>query len=191
MSVPENQSPLPREAEAPAEPLRHLATSQAQNQTSIRSTPPLPTRKKLTHGVLLTDHQRTIVFLTVCTRKRSTWLVDRGMHEQLVQTWQQASAWIIGRYMIMPDHIHLFVSPGKLDIDLEDWMKYWKSQFSKALKRPECRFQEDQFDYRLRSAEAYAEKWDYVRHNPVRAGLVQRPEDWPHQGQLNVLHWDW
>jgi hypothetical protein len=25
--------------------------------------------------------------------------------------------------------------------------------------------------------------------NPVRAGLVSRPEEWPYQGELNVLEW--
>jgi hypothetical protein len=33
------------------------------------------------------------------------------------------------------------------------------------------------------------DKWSYVRENPVRAGLVARAEDWPYQGELNVLDW--
>ena len=32
-------------------------------------------------------------------------------------------------------------------------------------------------------------KWEYVVRNPVRAGLVNRREDWPFQGELNVLRW--
>lgn len=31
------------------------------------------------------------------------------------------------------------------------------------------------------------EKWEYVRLNPVREGLVNTPDEWPHQGELNVL----
>ena len=45
------------------------------------------------------------------------------------------------------------------------------------------------WDSRLRRSESYAEKWAYVRENPVRRGLVNRPEDWPYQGRLNVLPW--
>ena len=31
---------------------------------------------------------------------------------------------------------------------------------------------------------SYAEQWEYVRMNPVRAGLCRQPEDWPYQGEI-------
>jgi len=40
------------------------------------------------------------------------------------------------------------------------------------------------FDHLIRSTESYVQKWDYVRENPVRAGLVSRREDWPFQGEI-------
>lgn len=43
------------------------------------------------------------------------------------------------------------------------------------------------FDHLLRNNENYAEKWDYVWRNPVRAGLVAKPEDWPYQGEIHVI----
>jgi putative transposase len=48
-------------------------------------------------------------------------------------------------------------------------------------------WQRDFFDRFLRSADSYSEKWEYVRDNPVRAGLVRRPEDWSHQGVTHDL----
>ena len=33
----------------------------------------------------------------------------------------------------------------------------------------------------LRSDESLSDKWEYLRQNPVRAGLVANPEDWPFQ----------
>ena len=30
----------------------------------------------------------------------------------------------------------------------------------------------------------YAEKWNHVRQNPVRGGLVARAEEWPYQGEV-------
>ncbi|HEY2681003.1 MAG TPA: hypothetical protein VGI59_06740 [Candidatus Udaeobacter sp.] len=42
------------------------------------------------------------------------------------------------------------------------------------------------FDHVLRSDESYAEKWNYVRANPVRAGLVNDP-DWPYAGEIVVI----
>jgi len=43
------------------------------------------------------------------------------------------------------------------------------------------------FDHVLRSDESYGEKWDYVRHNPVRAGLVRECDDWPYQGEIVII----
>jgi putative transposase len=40
------------------------------------------------------------------------------------------------------------------------------------------------FDHLLRSAESYRQKWNYVRQNPVGAGLVAKPEDWPYAGEI-------
>jgi len=45
-------------------------------------------------------------------------------------------------------------------------------------------WQEGFFDHVLRSNESYAQKWECVRENPVRAGLVNRSEDWPYQGEI-------
>ena len=40
------------------------------------------------------------------------------------------------------------------------------------------------FDHVLRSDESYSQKWNYVRENPARAGLVNLAEDWPYQGEI-------
>ena len=54
----------------------------------------------------------------------------------------------------------------------------------------EYRWQEGKpWDTRLRRSESYQEKWQYVRENPVRKGLVENADDWPYQGMLNVLPW--
>lgn len=45
-------------------------------------------------------------------------------------------------------------------------------------------WQEGFFDHLLRTAESYSEKWEYVRMNPVRAGLCEEPEDWRFQGEI-------
>jgi hypothetical protein len=36
----------------------------------------------------------------------------------------------------------------------------------------------------LRSNESYSQRWNYVRENPVRAGLVKSAADWPYQGEI-------
>jgi len=91
----------------------------------------------------------------------------------------------VGRYVIMPDHLHLFVCGGA-DFDLSEWVKGLKRAISGQLRQNGMfiRWQPGFFDHRLRNDESFSEKWEYVRSNPVRAGLVARPEDWPYQGEL-------
>ncbi len=38
--------------------------------------------------------------------------------------------------------------------------------------------------------ESYGQKWKYVQENPVRAGLVQRPDQWRYQGEFVLIDRD-
>ena len=74
-------------------------------------------------------------------------------------------------------------------MSLDKSVRYWKSQCSRRGGDPRFRWQVDHWDTRLRRAESYDAKWDYVLHNPVRAGLVARAEDWPFSGEIHALPW--
>ncbi len=154
------------------------------------ASPSQPQRKHPAHGVLYIEGQPTILFDTVCTKDRQPWLANDETHELLREVWSAASAWLVGRYIIMPDHIHLFAAATAIDIEFKSWMKYWKSQFTKRHKVADHRWQADDWDTRLRSGRQYEEKWEYIRHNAVRHELVQHPEEWRYQGVLNELRWD-
>jgi putative transposase len=146
-------------------------------------------RKKPAHGVWIDPDRPTIVFVTVCTRDRLPWLATEENHRRLCEGWERAKAWLVGRYVLMPDHLHHFAAPGPLDLPLDTWVRYWKSQFTKVHREGSRNWQTDHWDTRLRSEESYEEKCWYVRNNPVRAGLVARAEEWPLQGELNRLEW--
>ena len=89
----------------------------------------------------------------------------------------------------MPDHLHLFCAPGLRVLSLDKWVRFWKAMFSRLHPRKEHGWQSLHWDTRLQREESYSGKWDYVRHNPVRAGLVAHPDQWPYQGELNPLLW--
>jgi putative transposase len=88
----------------------------------------------------------------------------------------------VGRYVIMPDHVHVFVAGGQ-DFNLSQWVRQLKA----ALALGPRLWQRGFFDHLLRSEESYAEKWEYVHQNPVRAGLVTRVEDWPFHGEVVAI----
>jgi putative transposase len=146
-------------------------------------------RRKPASGVLISRTGPTIVFVAVCTEGRVPWLVEKGAHELLMESWAEADAWVIGYYLLMPDHLHLFCAPRNLEIPLERWVRLWKRSFTLKAQNVNWKWQAHEWDTRLRRSESYREKWDYIRQNPVRKGLVRNADEWPHQGMLNVLAW--
>ena len=86
----------------------------------------------------------------------------------------------------MPDHVHMFVRPGKSHA-LSETIKHLKQSITKSFAyrhRPQFVWERGFFDRLLRTSETYSERWNYVRMNPVRAGLVHDPDDWPYQGEI-------
>jgi putative transposase len=133
-----------------------------------------------------------VIFLTVCTKSRKPILASDPVHQLLRESWQVNSSWIVGRYIVMPDHVHLFCAPSETTVmPITPWVKLWKSYTARSWPNADDApvWQRDFWDRQLRYGESYAEKWDYVVHNAVRANLVERPEQWPYQGELNVFRW--
>ena len=150
-------------------------------------------RKRPAHqSVVEHFNSSRIVFLTVCTEKRNSILCNDAVHQLLVESWKKADAWMVGRYILMPDHIHLFGSPVGVEYPaLKVWVNYWKSL--SARNWPDSPvgkvWQRDFWDTQLRNGENYTEKWQYVLNNPVRAGLVGQADEWPYQGEICGLQW--
>ena len=133
-----------------------------------------------------------IIFVTLCTKDRKPLLANPEAHAILRDVWAATDAWFVGRYVIMPDHLHLFCSPTALvPQTLESWIKFWKSVAARRWPRREEApiWQRHFWDRQLRRGEGYDAKWDYVVANPVRAGFVVRSDDWPYQGEMYLLRW--
>ncbi len=248
--------------------------------------PQLPQRRHPSRNSVMThlDNRAIMLYVTVVTGKRSAILAGKAVQDCIVAAWKAAADWLVGRYVIMPDHIHFFCAPATYPpSDFHRWMKQWKAQVSRSfpiglragrahgrvalvatgipadtahgrvalvatgtpadtlhgrvalvatgngadvaatsaalpptddaaatsaalpptddaaatsaalpnvpLSRPSPLFQRDCWDRQLRTGESYAQKWEYVRNNPVRKGLVAHADEWPYQGQVNVLEW--
>jgi REP element-mobilizing transposase RayT len=150
-----------------------------------------PRRRRL-HRLGVLYVRSPIYFVTVCSVSRKDILANDRLHDAFVGFGQQGDAIgaHVGCYVIMPDHMHFFVSIHEQRLTLAQWMKSLKNALSKTLRSADIRsphWQKGFFDHVLRSAESYAQKWNYVRENPVRAGLVSRAEDWPFSGEILPL----
>jgi putative transposase len=155
--------------------------------------PGLPHREKPAHFPPVESGFRSIIiFLTVCTKGRRPLLANKAAAQLLLRAWAAADFWVIGRYVILPDHIHLFCAPNTFPPQpLNNWISFWKNHVTRAWpNRDEIPiWQPEYWDRQLRRGESYDQKWVYVENNPVRHGHVRRAEDWPYCGELNILQW--
>ena len=130
-----------------------------------------------------------IYFVTACTYKHQASLDNADVHKRLIgfaEAGEKRGAWL-GAYVLMPDHLHLFVVVDDERLTVSEWMKSLKNVLSKVLREKGAsspHWQKGFFDHILRSEDSYSEKWDYVRDNPVRAALVKHWRDWPFSGEI-------
>ena len=133
-----------------------------------------------------------VYFLTACVKDRRASLANPQVHEAFIRFAQEASKRkvLVGRYVLMPDHVHLFAAFFPTAPRLSGWIKALKGCLSEGLRNGQAEgpyWQKGFFDHVLRSEESYRQKWLYMRENPVRAGLVKKAEDWEYQGEVYPL----
>jgi putative transposase len=147
-----------------------------------------PGRKLPAKGVHIYGGEPTIVWMTVCTKAQSAWMAQSIVRDTLHEVWQHdAQAWLVGDYVIMPDHVHLFCAPHDLRFAIERWVAFWKSQFSKRHPSQHWEWQRGSFHHRIRNQEDYHEKWIYMTRNPVEKQLVRDFEEWPFRGHVHDI----
>lgn len=157
----------------------------------------LPKRRHLRRLDRVFDGTRApLYYLTCCVHKRIQVLARPDIAEVLQIAWREAEevhGWLVGRFVVMPDHAHFFASPhGDEGKPLSRFIESWKRWTRRGIQQRGLvafRWQKEFFDHLLRNEESYEGKWQYVRENPLRAGLVAEPEEWPYQGEIHVLAW--
>jgi REP element-mobilizing transposase RayT/cytochrome c553 len=153
-------------------------------ETSGRARPPgapraWATRKKLPHDrPLWTRPQDEVFFITVCCERRgkNQLCYAKPAREifDSVEFRNQNDVCYAHLVLLMPDHLHALISfPSEQP--MRQIMGDWKRLLATRLK---IDWQRDFFDHRLRKEESFIEKADYIRANPVRAGLIDSSEEW-------------
>ena len=138
--------------------------------------------------VIFHKYDPPLYFVTFNTHHRKRLLANAKIHQRLVEFCRNGEerGISVGRYVIMPDHIHLFLSNNS-DGTLSQWVRLLKRDLSQAIPNSPTHWQKGLFDHLIRNSESYSEKWNYVYQNPVRAGLVREADDWLWQGEIEAL----
>ncbi len=119
-------------------------------------------------------------FVTVCCARRGmNQLAQPPAFEVMVSALEhyvQSGRWWAKLFLVMPDHLHAFLSfprQEQMERVVRDWKRF-------VAKHAGVVWQPGFFDHRLRTPGSYREKENYVRMNPVRAGLARDAADWPY-----------
>ena len=141
-----------------------------------------PVRKPLPHDVPdWVDLDEAIYFITICCQTRGVnHLTQPHISQRLLDSIEyrhRKVEWFMHLALLMPDHAHFIVSFPERARNTKIVISKWKEWTAKSLK---VKWQRDFFEHRLRRDESFDEKADYIRANPVRAGLVADAKHWPH-----------
>ncbi len=82
---------------------------------------------------------------------------------------------VIG-YVAMPEHVHLLVSEPAIGSLAKAILSLKLSVSKLSNQRPF--WQARYYDFNVFSSHKHVEKLRYIHRNPVKRGLVARPEDW-------------
>ncbi|MDQ3667994.1 MAG: transposase [Acidobacteriota bacterium] len=94
-----------------------------------------------------------------------------------------AHLYTLWAYVVMANHVHVFLKP-KGDATIDRITKQLKGFTAREanlfLGRTGQKFwQDESFDHWSRDKDEFSRIVKYIENNPVKAGLVKRPEDWP------------
>jgi putative transposase len=124
--------------------------------------------------------QEVVYFLTFCVARRERVLGNDETFAAFQSGIARLTEWDVIAAVLMPDHVHLLIAPKDREAAVGNASGAIKRGIRQELGA-EWQWQPGSFDRLLRSNESAEEKWQYIRENPVRAGLVEKWQDWPYR----------
>ncbi|MEP6487272.1 transposase [Microcoleus vaginatus GB2-A3] len=94
--------------------------------------------------------------------------------------------------VVMPDHVHMLMQPlaksdnkfWSLSNILHSMKSYSSKQIPKVMKHIGTVWQDERHDHIVRDEREFQVFWEYIRQNPVKAGLSVTPEEYPFFWQI-------
>ncbi len=136
----------------------------------------------MTKGLVRYQQCGCFHFLTFSCYRRQALLTRDGAYtvfELQLETIRKKYGFVVAGYVLMPEHVHLLVGePGQPSLSVV--LQVLKQQTSRELKQPsEVQFwQSRYYDFNVHTEKKRVEKLRYMHRNPVKRGLVEKPERW-------------
>jgi putative transposase len=133
-----------------------------------------------------------VFFITTVTAQRRPIFRRETTANLLIETlmhYRNLKKYLLHEFVVMPDHIHLLLTPAP-EISLERAMQFVKGGFSFRLHARGSVWQPSFTNHRVQDLEGYERHREYIRLNPVRAGLAKEPESYPYSSASGRLRLD-
>ncbi len=122
----------------------------------------------------------------VCRPGQTLAPAEKNITIEAIRYWD-ARKWTVYAAVVMPDHVHLLAQPhagpngGFINLgEIIHSVKSFSAQkINRARRVRGSLWQVERYDRIVRDEAEFLEKWQYIRNNPVKAGFVERPEDYP------------
>jgi putative transposase len=123
-------------------------------------------------------------FITTSTeQKKPIFQVEQWARVFLTNLYKhrKAGSYRLHNFVLMPNHLHMLITPQP-DTSLEKAMQLIKGgsafELKQAGREGSAVWQRGYTDRRVRDGKEYEGCVIYIHQNPVKAGLVQNPEDY-------------
>ena len=148
---------------------------------------PLPMAKPLRYAASssVLSPERTFFVTTKTSMGRRLLQSERNamLFIDVLRSYVAAGKFKVHDFVVMPDHVHLLLTVGK-DMTVERAMQFIKGGFSYRLKK-ELGYlgevwQRGYSELRVEDERTFSQHRGYIADNPVKAGLVDSPEEFPY-----------
>ena len=132
------------------------------------------------------------IHVTICTENKER-IFESEVHtkiiiNELLKTAKDLKFRILC-YCLMPDHLHIIISPGESNLSLLKFLNTFKGRTTTIFREKEGLgkiWQRSAFDHVIRTEENLKGVIEYIQNNPVRKGIVENADDYPYSESFDV-----
>jgi putative transposase len=132
-------------------------------------------------GLRRYQQSRGLHFLTFSCYRRQPLLASpraRDLFELALEQSRICYGSCVAGYVVMPEHVHLLMAEPEHGTLASAVQAIKQSVSRKLIGEREHFWQARYYDFNVWTEKKRIEKLKYIHRNPVKRGLVERPEDW-------------
>jgi putative transposase len=132
-------------------------------------------------GLRRYQQSRCLHFLTFSCYRRLPFLASpraRDLFERALEQSRVRYGFFIAGYVVMPEHVHLLMTEPERGTLASAVQAIKQSVARRLIADREHFWQARYYDFNVFTSKKRIGKLKYIHRNPVKRGLVERPEDW-------------